>query len=281
MKAGDARYCTKCNSEGRNKETLINHMYKSHIPPTNTCKNCHATLKNVHHLEPHKKGYSSGTLKCKISYSYEVKEKDLKEQLKEKHGELYMTKSVGSKNQKQKDSFRTGNCANEDFFKCDGCEYTFKRTIELEDHPQDYHCKKYNLNLSYRIDLKSVVKQVSSNNDVKKNNIAFSTDVPATMYSHDFACENCNNSMADKTHPKELMENYHKARMKDTEEKLTWHNCGNLCDEETDLRYHITIKHKEGDKSPSFMGIRLTMICCVIETEKNKLGPSWAKLSHN
>ena len=78
IKAGDARYCSKCNPEGRNKETLSNHMYKSHIPPTNTCKNCDATLKNVHHLEPHKEGYSSGTLKCKMSYSNEVKEKDIK-----------------------------------------------------------------------------------------------------------------------------------------------------------------------------------------------------------
>ena len=258
IKAGDARCCSKCDLEGRNKETLINHSHKSHITPTNTCKDCHTTLKNMHKLEPHKKVYSSGTLKCKISYSYE-----------------------GLKNQRKKDSFRTGNCTNEDFFKCDECEYTSKRTIEPEDHPQDYHCKKYKLNLSHRIDVKSVVKQVSSNNDVKKNNIAFSTNVPATMYSHDFACENCDNPMTDKTHPKELMKYYHKARMKNTEEKPTWLNCGNLCDEETDLRYHITIKHKEGDKSPSFMGIRLTMICCVIETEKNKLGPSWAKLSHN
>ena len=94
IKAGDARYCTKCNSEGRNKETPINHMYKSHIPPTNTCKICHATLKNIHKLEHHKKGYSSGTLKCKISYSYE-----------------------GMKNQRKKESFRAGNCTNEDFFK--------------------------------------------------------------------------------------------------------------------------------------------------------------------
>ena len=103
-------------------------------------------------------------------------------------------------------------------FKCDGCEYTFKRTNEPEDHYQDYHCEEYNLNLSYRIGLKSVVKQVSLNNDLKNNNVKFSTDVPATIDSHDFACENCNNSIVDKTHPKKHMENYHKARMKDTEE---------------------------------------------------------------
>ena len=106
------------------------------------------------------------------------------------------------------------------------------------------------------------------------------------MYSHDFACENCNNSMADKTHPKELMEYYHKARMKNTEEKPTWLNCGNLCDEETDLRCHITNKHendedKKGNKTPTFMVSIITMICRMIETHKNKLGPSWAKLSHN
>ena len=29
MKAGDARYCTKCNSEGRSKKNFINHMYNS------------------------------------------------------------------------------------------------------------------------------------------------------------------------------------------------------------------------------------------------------------
>ena len=328
----------------------------------------YATLKNVHHLEPHKKGCSSWVLKCEISSSYDVKEKDPKEHLKEKHEELYPKESVGPKNQKQRNSFRTENCTNVNLFKCDGCEYTFKRTNEPEDHYQDYHCEEYNLNLSYRIGLKSVVKQVSLNNDLKNNNVKFSTDVPATIYSHDFACENCNNSIVDKTHPKKHMENYHKARMKDTEEannimkrimnshkltegpedrglysyknlvpldnicsnceikwattlnlqhhgniehvellalirdkipqndrrvkkhmlkdysskeKLTWHNCGNLCDEETDLRCHITNKHKAGNKSPSFMGSIITMICRMIETDTNKLWPSWAKLSHN
>ena len=67
--------------------------------------------------------------------------------------------------------------------------------------------------------------------------------------------------------------------MKNTEEKPTWLKCGNQCDEETDLRCHITIKHKEGDKSSVFMDIRLTLIYCVMETEK--LGPSWAKLNQN
>ena len=69
-------------------------------------------------------------------------------------------------------------------------------------------------------------------------------------------------------------------------EKLTCHNCGNLCDEETDLRCHITNKHendedKERNKSPTFKVSIITMICRMIETHKNKLGPSWAKLSHN
>ena len=67
--------------------------------------------------------------------------------------------------------------------------------------------------------------------------------------------------------------------MKNTEEKPTWLKCGNQCDEKTDLRYHITIIFKVRDKSSVFMGIRLTMIYCVIETEE--LGPSWAKLNRN
>ena len=125
-----------------------------------------------------------------------------------------------------------------------------------------------------------MVKQVSSNKD-EKNNIALSINVTATMYSLDFTCENCDSPMADKTHPKELINYHHKARIKNTEAKLTWLNCGNQCEEETDVRCHITIKHKEGDKSSFFMGIRLTMIYCVIETEKTKLGPSWAKLNRN
>ena len=279
MKPGKACYCINCDSEVESKENFSNHMYEAHVSPTTTCGNCHTTFKDILYLESHKKGCNGCVLRCEMSTSYEVKEKDPKEHLKEKHEELYPKESVGPKNQKQRNSFRTENCTNVNLFKCDGCEYTFKRTNEPEDHYQDYHCEEYNLNLSYRIGLKSVVKQVSSSNDIKKNNVAFSTDVPATMYSHDFACENCNNSMADKTHPKELMEYYHKARMKNTEGKPTWLRCGNQCDEKTDLRCHITIILKEGDKSSVFMGIRLTMIYCVIETEK--LGPSWAKLNRN
>ena len=85
--------------------------------------------------------------------------------------------------------------------------------------------------------------------------------------------------MADYTDPEELMSYYHKAGMKNAEEKPTWLKCGNKRNEETDLRCHIIIIHKEGEKSSVFMDIRLTFIYYVIETEK--LGPSWAKLNHN
>ena len=67
--------------------------------------------------------------------------------------------------------------------------------------------------------------------------------------------------------------------MKNTEEKPTWLKCGNQRDEETDLRYHTIIIHKEGEKSLVFVDIRLTFIYYAIETEK--LGPSWAKLKRN
>ena len=69
-------------------------------------------------------------------------------------------------------------------------------------------------------------------------------------------------------------------------EKLTCQSCGNLFDEEKDLRFHITSKYeddedKEGNMSPTFMVSITTMICRMIEIHKNKLGPSWAKLRHN
>ena len=69
-------------------------------------------------------------------------------------------------------------------------------------------------------------------------------------------------------------------------EKLACQSCGNLFDEEKDLRFHITSRYedddnKEGNKSPTFMVSIITMICCMIEIHKNKLGPSWAKLSNN
>ena len=85
--------------------------------------------------------------------------------------------------------------------------------------------------------------------------------------------------MADYTYPEELMSYYHKDGMKNAEEQPTWLKCGNQRDEETGLRRHTIIIHKEGEKSLVFMDIKLTVIYYVIETEK--LGPSWAKLNHN
>merc|ERR1712240_262307 len=208
IKAKDAWCCSKCDLEDRSKETLSNHSNESHINPINTGKDRHIILKNMHKLKPHKEVYSSGTPKCKISYSYK-----------------------GVKNQKKKESFRAGNRTNKDFFDCDECEYISRRTIEPEEHPQDHQCKKYKL--SHRTDIKSVDKQVSSNKNEKKINIALSINVPATTYSLDFTCRNCDNPMADYTHPEELMSYYRK--------------CGNQRDEETDLRCHIIIKHKEGE----------------------------------
>ena len=116
-----------------------------------------------------------------MSTSYEVKEKDPKEHLKEKHEELYPKESVGPKKQKQRDSFRTENRANMSLFKCDKCKYTFKRTNEPEDHCQDYHCVEYNLNLNCKIGVESVIKSVSLNDDLKDNNVKRSTDVPANQ----------------------------------------------------------------------------------------------------
>ena len=60
-------------------------------------------------------------------------------------------------------------------------------------------------------------------------------------------------------------------------EKLTCHNCGNLFDEEKDLRFHITNKHeddedKEGNKSPTFMVSIIMMISRVIEIHKKQTG---------
>ena len=254
INAKDAWCCSKCDLEDRSKETLSNHSHESHVNPTNTCKDRHIILKNMHKLKPHKEVYSSGTPKCKISYSYK-----------------------GVKNQKEKESFRVGNSTNMEFFDCNECEYISKRTIESKEHLQDHQCKKYKL--SHRSDIESMDKQVSSSKDEKKNNNAVSINVPATTYSLDFTCRNCDNPMANYTHPEELMSYYHKAGMKNAEEKSTWLKCGNQRDEETDLRCHIIIIHKEEEKSSVFMDIRLTFIYCAIETEK--LGPSWAKQNHN
>merc|ERR1711873_188212 len=213
----------------------------------------HIILKNMHDLKPHMEVYSSGTSKCK-SYSHK-----------------------GVKNQKEKESFRAENSTNKDSFDCNEYEYISRRTFESEEHPQDHQCKKYKL--SHRTESESVDKQVLSNKDEKKNNIALSINIPATTYSLDFTCRNCDNPMADYTYPEELMNYYHKDGMKNAEEQPTWLKCGNQRDEETDLRYHINIEHKEGEKSSVFVDIKFTFIYCAIETEK--LGPSWAKLNHN
>ena len=58
---------------------------------------------------------------------------------------------------------------------------------------------------------------------------------------------------------------------------VTCHNCGNLFDEETYLRCHITNKHeddedKEGNKSPTFMVSIIMMISRVIEIHKKQTG---------
>ena len=134
IKTGDAWCCSKCNLENRNKETLSNHNHKSHITPTNTCKDRHVILKNMHKLKPHKEVYSSGMPKCKISYFYK-----------------------GVKKHKKKESFRAGNSTNKDSFDCNECEYISKRTFESEEHPQDHQCKKYEL--SHRTTIKTVDRQ--------------------------------------------------------------------------------------------------------------------------
>merc|ERR1711873_276798 len=140
----------------------------------------HIILRNMHDLDPHKEVYSSGTLKCKISYPYK-----------------------GMKNKKLKESFRAENSTTKDSFDCNEYEYISRRTFESEEHHQDHQCKKYKL--SHRTDIKTVDKQVSSNKDEKKNNIALSINIPATTYSLDFICGNCDNPMADYTDPEELM----------------------------------------------------------------------------
>ena len=68
--------------------------------------------------------------------------------------------------------------------------------------------------------------------------------------------------------------------------KLTCKSCGNLFDEEKDLRVHVTSKYEnnedeEGTRLSTSMVSIITMTCRMIEIHKNKLGLSWAKLSHN
>ena len=112
---------------------------------------------------------------------------------------------------------------------------------------------------------------------VTKNNNAVSINVPTTTYFLDFTCRKCDNPMANNTHPEEHMSYYHKAGMKNAES--TWPKGGNQRDEETGLKCHTIIIHKEGEKSLVFVDIRLTFIYYIIKTEK--LGPSWAKLNQN
>ena len=68
--------------------------------------------------------------------------------------------------------------------------------------------------------------------------------------------------------------------------KLTCKSCGNLFDEEKDLRVHVTSKYEnnedeEGNRLSTSMVSIIMMTCRMIEVHKNKLGLSWAKLSHN
>ena len=68
--------------------------------------------------------------------------------------------------------------------------------------------------------------------------------------------------------------------------KLTYKSCGNLFDEGKDLRVHVTSKYennedKEGSRLSTSMVSIIAMTRRMIEVHKNKLGLSWAKLSHN
>ena len=138
MKLGKACYCINCDSGVESKGDVSNHMYETHVAPTTACGNCHTTFKDVLYLESHKEGYNDYVLKCEMSSSYEVGGKEPKEHLKEEHEE-----SAGPKKQKQRDTIRTENYANMNLFECDKCKYNFRRTNELEDHIQDYHCIEY------------------------------------------------------------------------------------------------------------------------------------------
>jgi len=66
-----------------------------------------------------------------------------------KHAEKHDKESARPKKQKQRDSIRTEKCANTKFFKCDKCKHNFKRTNEIEDHIQDWHCMEYDLKLRF------------------------------------------------------------------------------------------------------------------------------------
>ena len=114
-----------------------------------------------------------------------------------------------------------------------------------------------------------MVKQVSSSNDIKKNNVAFSTDVSATMYSHDFACENCNNSIVDKTHRKKHMKNYHKARMKETEEANNIMNSHKLTEEPEDR--HTIYKQIQNLGGSIFTDLFKCNLCIYSKLPRDKI----------
>ena len=61
---------------------------------------------------------------------------------------------------------------------CDKCKYNFRRTNELEDHIQDYHCIEYTVSLNCETGSESVIE---SNNKLENNNIECSTNVPANQ----------------------------------------------------------------------------------------------------
>ena len=68
--------------------------------------------------------------------------------------------------------------------------------------------------------------------------------------------------------------------------ELACKSCGTLFNEEKDLRVHVASNHEnnedeKGNRLSTSMVNIITMTCRMIEVHKNKLGLSWAKLSHN
>ena len=149
MKLGKECYCIDCDSEFESKENFSDHMYKAHVSPTATCENCYTIFKDVLYLESHKKECNDHVLRCGMSVFYESEESRLKKHLEDKHEELYLEESAGTKEQKQRDSTRTEKYANTKLFKCNKCKHNFKRTNEIEDHIQDWHCMEYDLKLRF------------------------------------------------------------------------------------------------------------------------------------
>ena len=138
-------------------------------------------------------------------------------------------------------------------------------------------------------------------------------------FQYEFTCVNCNNIPINETQVRCHIRNHHefyyiRETIQDEEElvaplcvimsqnkrklrrhmsrdhndrgKLTCKSCGNLFDEQKDLRVHVTSKYennegKEGSRLSTSMVSIITMICRLIKVYKNKLGLSQAKLSHN